>query len=311
MAVEIPEELMIYLGLDNQAKDWRIVEYCAEREIEKVIILSPAKFAPSCSFDNHEIIEWAEIIQYKFFYRLLQEINNRTLVVVNECLRTQNRYDLTYNCIRHCLNQTTHQLIFQCLPLIDSIEDFMVLFDFDTRSRWKREKFSRDLLGESRIEVAPVEAIFNAVAVETDAKTKAAYQAEKEELVANIGLKDPHTIPRNLYLMSGKAKLKHVEAGVDGLFADRRYYVGRNNRFKIETLQTYKEPSYPNAPYTVFEFCHNFIDFADFMALSRQGIFDVLVADLKVDQWYLARYREWAGRLKDAQTSLQQYKECA
>lgn len=296
---------MIYLGLHNQDKDRRAAEYCADSAIEKVIILAPAKFALPCSFANHETIEWAEIIQYKFFYRLLQEINDRTLVVVNECLRTQNRYDLTYNCIRHFLNQTPHQLIFQYLPIIDSIEDFMILFDFDTRSRWKRERFSAELLTESRIEVAPVEAVFNPVPVETDAKTKAAYQAEKAKLIAGIGLKDPHTIPRNLYLMSGKAKLKYIEAGDGGLFAERRHYVGRNNRFKIETLQTYKEPSYPSAPYTVFEFCHNFIDFADFMALSRQSVFDVLSADLKVDQWYLARYREWGERLKDATASLQ------
>ena len=297
--------MMIYLGLDNQEKDRRIADYCAAHGVEKVVILSPAKFTLSCSFANSEVVEWAEIIEYKFFYRLIQEINSKTLVVVNECLRTQNRYDLTYNCIRHFLNQTSHQLIFQHLPIIDSIEDFMILFDFDTRSRWKREKFNAKPLGESRIEVAPVAVVFNTIPVEIDAKLKDAYRKEKERLLAHIGLKDPHTIPRNLYLMSGKAKLKHVESGGAGLFAERRHYVGRNNRFKIETLQTYKEPSYPDAPYMVFEFCHNFIDFVDFMALSRQSSFDVMVADLKVDQWYLARYREWAERLRNATASLQ------
>ena len=71
-----------------------------------------------------------EIIQYKFYYRLLQEIGKDTLLVVNECLRMQNRYDLTYNCLRLFLQQTPHALVFQYLPIIDTIADFMVLFDF-------------------------------------------------------------------------------------------------------------------------------------------------------------------------------------
>lgn len=287
---------MIYLGLNNSEKDERIARYCAEHGIEKVVILSPAKFRFVCSFVNYEQIEWTEIIQYKFFYRLLQEINPKTLVVVNECLRTQNRYDLTYNCIRHFLSQTQYQLIFQYLPLINDIEDFMILFDFDTRSQWKREKFRAELLGEARLQVVPVCPSFNAVSVDTSNQLKAAYEREKEKLIAGIGLKDPHTIPRNLYLLSGKAKLAAI--GDDWL-------IGRNNRLKLKRLQTYKEDVYQSAPYTVLEFCHNFIDFADFLTLSRQSSFDVLTADLKVDHWYLERYREWEERLRNAYASLQ------
>lgn len=288
---------MIYLGLDNSEKDARIAAYCASHGIEKVVILSPSKFRFTCSFADHEQIEWAEIIQYKFFYRLVQEINPKTLVVVNECLRTQNRHDLTYNCIRHFLGQTRHQLVFQYLPMIDSIEDFMILFDFDTRSQWKREKFSTKRLIESQIQFAPVCPSFNAVSVDTSNQLKATYEREKEKLIAGIGLKDPHTIPRNLYLLGGKAKLAAVGDG---------WHVGRNNRFKLEQMQTYKEDVYSNAPYTVFELCHNFIDFADFMALSQQSSFDVLMTELKVDHWYLQRYREWGERLRNAYANLQQ-----
>lgn len=294
---------MIYLGLNNQEKDTRIADYCATHGIEKVVVLSPAKFSLTCSLANHEQIEYADIIEYKFFYRLVQEINQKTLVVVNECLRTQNRYDLTYNCIRHFLNQTRHQLVFQYLPLIDSLDDFMILFDFDTRSQWKREKWRAGLMTETQIEVAPINVTLNPIAVDTSNQLKAVYEKEKEKLIANIGLKDPHTIPRNLYLLSGKAKAASVSPDA--------HYIGRNNRFKIEKLQTYKEDAYGNVPYTVFEFCHNFIDFADFMALSRQSAFDVLAADLKIDHWYLTRYREWGERLKDAYTSLQRREKCA
>jgi hypothetical protein len=303
---------MIYLGLNNQAKDMHINAYCAAHDIEKVFILSPEKFKFTSSFANTEYIEWADIIMYKFYYRLLQEIGQRSLVVVNECLRTQNRYDLTYNCIRHFLNQTNHQLIFQYLPLIDEQEDFMVLFDFDTRSRWKREKYRADLLAESSIEISPVHLTFNRVEIETPDKLRKDYQKEKQRLIENIGLKDPHTIPRNLYLLSGKAKLQYIEMNKGGLFGNHdSYYIGRNNRFKLSNIQTYKEHSYPHVPYTVFEFCHNFIDFSDFAALSQQLEFNVLCADLKVDQWYFQRYQQWTERLMDAYASIQQKQECA
>ena len=297
---------MIYLGLDNSVKDARIVEYAAAHQIERVVILSPAKFRFACSAPNVEVIEWAEIIQYKFFYRLLQEINPQTLVVVNECLRTQNRYDLTYNCIRHFLNQTRHQLVFQYLPLIDSLADFMILFDFDTRSQWKREKFSSGLLQHAQIDIQSKPMGFQPIEIETTATVQAAYAKEKERLFANLGLKDPHTIPRNLYLMSGKTKAAHVNAATNGLFADAGWYIGRNSRLKLERLQTYKEEAYPNAPYTVLELSHNFIDFADFMALSGQTSFEVLTTDLNVDGWYLARYQGWKERVESAYASLQQ-----
>ena len=64
------------------------------------------------------------------------------------------------------------------------------------------------------------------VAVETNAKLRMAYAQNKRKLIDRIGLKDPHTIPRNLYLMSGKAKLSHVMG--------ERNYIGRNNRFKLQ-----------------------------------------------------------------------------
>lgn len=286
---------MICLGLNDTEKDVRISKYCRDNGIDKVFILSPAKFRFGCSFSNHEQIEYDQIIQYKYFYRLLQEIGPNTLVVVNECLRTQDRYGLTYNCIRNYLNQTHHQIVFQYLPLIDQFDDFMILVDLDTRSRWKREKWSEGLRCEFQLEISPVEIVLHPTKIKTDAKTKRAYVAEKRKLIDGIGLKDPHTIPRNLYLMSGKAKLSHVNGG--------DCYVGRNNRFKIAGMRTYADTEFPYSS-TVFEYCHNFINFSDFLALSRQAIVPVLVADLKVDEWYNRRYAEWTQRVRDAYATI-------
>lgn len=290
---------MIHLGLTDAAKDAVIAAYCAAHGIRKVVLFSPTKYRLACSFPQHEHVEWAEIILYKFYYRLLQEIDGSTLLVVNECLRTQNRHDLTYNCLRLFAQQTPHVLVFQYLPLIDAWEDFAILFDLVTRSRWKREKVGGALLREIPIRVAPVPLELRPVHVATDEKLRAAYAREKAKLLEQVRgdpSKDPHLIPRNLLLVGGKAKLARVDSA--------RSYVGRNDRFKLPNLQTYKEPSYPRAPYVVFELPHNFLDFADFLALSRQASLDVLVTDLKADRWYFERFTAWAARLREAYRTL-------
>jgi len=286
---------MICLGYYSKEKNDIINKYCFDNNISKIFILSPKKFYFDCSFHDHEFIEYSDIIEYVFFYRLLQEIDKNVLVVVNECLRTQNRYDLTYNCIRNFLNQTSHQLIFQYLPIIDTLDDFFILFDFDTRSKWKREK-TESLLKESRIEVKPISIKLNKIEVKVDDALHKKYLKGKDKLFDNIGLRDPHTIPRNLYLLSGKAKLTKVNP--------LKKYIGRNNRFKLDNLSTYKENSFYDK-YSVFEFCHNFISFSDFLALSKQTKIDVLVSALKVDQWYFERFQSWIQRINDAYSKIQ------
>jgi hypothetical protein len=288
---------MIHIGLTVAEKAAAIHAYVAAHGVNKVFVLSPEKFAFDCGVPGAEAVEWDEIIMYRTFYPMLQKVDASSLVVVNECLRTQNRHDLTYNCIRHFLNQAGHQLVFNWLPCIDTMDDFMVLFDFDTRSKWKREPFDVDLLAEcGAIGVIPRTPVFSLVAVEVDAKTRAAYAAEKAKLFATLGTKDPNTIPRNLYLVSGKARLAQV--------TDGKWHIGRNNRFKGAAMQTYRETGYPHAPYTVFEMPHNFIDFADFMALSEQTSFDVLSADLPVDAFYFQRFARWADRIENGLASL-------
>lgn len=289
---------MIQLGVNKDKKDGIIRDYCKENSIKKVVVLTPPKFTFDCSFENTETVKYDEIIMYKFFYRLLQEIDDKHLIVVNECMRTQNRNDLTYNCIRHYLNQTPHQIVFQYLPIIESIEDFMILFDFDTNSRWKRDRFNVDLLKECTVYTEGVTPILNPVHVVSSPITQAKYESEKAKLFKQIEaeMKDPHTIPRNLYLLSGKDKLLKVDR--------TQAYIGRNNRFKIEKMQTYKEVAYNQSPYTVFEFPHNYIDFIDFLSLSRQTEIEVLRGDLKVENYYWNRYQEWLKTLTDAQASL-------
>lgn len=301
---------MIYLGLDDAAKDALVTRYCEEHEIRKVYVLSPARFRPAWTAERMTdpatqgdgrsglYIDWPDLIEYRYYYKLLQEVDRTTLLVVNECLRTQNRNDLTYNCIRNYLNQTPHVLIFQYLPAIDTVEDFMVLFDFATKSRWKREKFRRDMLAEAQIHVAPVPIEIAPVRVRVDDKIRAAYAKEKATLLAAVRGdpdKDPHLIPRNLLLVSGKAKLGTVDPA--------RRYVGRNNRFKLPNLETYRDAAGPGER-VVFELPHNFIEMTDFLAVARQHRVEAIVADTKAEDWYFRRFQEWAERVRDVQAAL-------
>lgn len=295
----------IHLGYSDAQKLSIIRDYVAANDIDHIVVISPPHAA--LHVDGADHITYADVIMYVTFYRLLQEIHHSSLVVINECLRTQNRYDLTYNCIRNYLNQTHHQLIFQHLPQINTREDFMVLFDFDTGSRWKRRGFDIDLiLDNTQVCVQPVPLQFHRINVPTSSKTRDKYTREKERLFAGLGNRDPHTIPRNLYLIGGADKLAHAGNSQGTLFAPApTHLVARNQRLKCDCLSTYDSATRENVPYAVLEIPHRFIDFSDFMFTTGQSAFAVLVADLKVDHWYFNRYSEWSERIHATYAGLQ------
>lgn len=282
---------MIRLGLRTYEKSAAIAAYVARQSIRHVVLISPERFGFQLAVPSWEHVEWANVIRYVFYYRLLREIMHDTLVVINEPLRTQDRNDLTYNCIRNFLQQTRHQIVFSYLPIIDTVADVGILIDFDTRSRWKREAPRRDMLAGLDLDVCDVSPTFAAVDVPTDAKTRATYAKQKRELIEGIRLRDPHTIPRTLHLLGGRAKAAALPQGTP--------CVGRNNRLGLPDLVTYREAR-DTTSRTVFEFCHNAVDMADFLAVSRQRIVHAMVTALPVDRWYFGRFSAWAGRVRDA-----------
>jgi hypothetical protein len=243
-----------------------------------------------------EHIDWPELIEYRTFYRLLKEVDHSTLLVINEPLRTSNRADLTYNCIRNYLTRTQRQIVFSRFPVLEHVDDLMILVDFDTRSRWRRSRLADvgEALSVSVTDAAPE---LEPVAVETDQKTRDLYARTKRELIDTIGAKDPHTIPRQLHLLSGKAKAK-VATGLRGS------WVGRNQRLKVPALATYDEASDPRQ---VLEFCHSYRDWSDYLTASEATSLTALVSDLKVDSWYLQRYQQWTGMQCDAIAAIRQH----
>jgi len=296
----------IYLGLDDDAKGDVIERYRRGHEIRKVVVFYPEKFIPPFCLDDDRVT-YAGAIMYKHFYRLLQEIDTRTLIVFNEVLRTQNRYDLTYNCIRHYLQQTPHSLVFQMFPQIDGHDDFMILFDFVTQSRWKSRRFDLNLILDTvGVEVEPHPIAFRRVDVRTSERTKRRYAKERRRRFEELGARDPHTLPRNLYLLGGSDKRAHIDKQALPLFGDEQLYVARNQRLSRDNIVTYHTLAPGQRPTVIVEFPHRFIEFADFMTETRRACFDVLCADLKVDDWYFQRYTEWSERIRETCTSLQE-----
>lgn len=293
---------MIFIGLPDAEKQAQITAYTTVHGIEHIVIISGD--ATPLPFDGAKQVQYSDVIMYATFYPLLQEIKQETLVVINECLRTQNRYDLSYNCIRHYLNQAGHQLIFQRLPQIDTCEDFMILFDFDTQSRWKRYKFDARLIAdEAQVVVREFPLAFHKIEVETSSKTQQQYRREREKLFATIGNRDPHIIPRQLHLVGTADKKTYIQGHTLPLFALDEWFVARNQRLKLDCVVTYNEVE-ADKQYTLVDFPHRFIDFSDFIARTGQFCNKALVADLKVDQWYFRRYIEWSERIHETCASL-------
>ncbi len=293
---------MICIGYTEAEKRAEIVRYQAEHGICQTIVISADDFR--LEIPGVETVDFSQVIMYVTFYRLLQTITPDTLLVLNECLRTQNRYDLSYNCIRNFLNMTEQQLVFQQLPQIDTQEDFMILFDWDTRSRWKRRPFDVELiLSEAQVSIRPLPVRFEAVPILTTEATNARYAREREKLFRELGNRDPHIVPRNLYLLGGMDKRAYIDGQALPLFGQTGQYVARNKRLGRDNVVTYSDVT-PGTTYTIVELPHRFIDFCDFIQRTGQADNRVLVADLKVDQWYFSRYQEWAERIHDTYTSL-------
>lgn len=298
---------MIALGLTPAERADLIADVMRERGLRRVFAFMPERFAlPGWSRIDEPVreldgapgryIDWPKVIFYTYYYPLLQTITSDSLVVVHEGLRTQNRHDLAYNCLRNYLNLTPHVLVLQTLPIIAEPIDAMILIDWVTRSKWKREPFAPHMLDEVQVVGRALRPTFEALPVTVDTKTRAAYEATKAKLLAELrsdGDRDPHNLPRQLALIGGRARKAAIGDAP---------YLARNARLGGD-VATFADVA-DARPRALLELPHNFIQYADALAVTRQEHARVAVTDLKVDGWYFDRYTAWAGRVADAATAL-------
>lgn len=180
-----------------------------------------------------ERISFADSIMYKYFYKFLAEINQDSAVVLNNILKRKNRSALEYNCIRQYCQQAGEVIVFQDYPIIDSREDFMILYDMIQKNPFWREDYENIDSFENTECNATLEIIRHDIVL--DDKIVKQYEELKEKTISEVK-KDPDIIPRRLLKFSEKCKAKFgsfddmtklkpvMNVGVSQLKVDEYYY---------------------------------------------------------------------------------------
>ena len=289
---------MIYIGLKDQAKRREIAAYATEYGIKSIYVFYPEKFPlPYPEAARH--VEYSEIIMYRTFYPLLEEIGPDSLLVFNEIMRTQNRSELTYNCAHHYCNQTPHKLVFQHFPFVEDRNDFMILLDLLDKVRFKGRPFDYALLHSEPVKVLPTRIKLKPINVEISSKDQQRYEIKRDKLFADLGEKDPDTVPRALQLFAGDLKKTAIEEG--------KLYVARNKRFKRDNVLSYDDIS-KRGDYTLIDTHWRRINMNDFLQVSGMTRVPYLSTVLPIDTHISNEFVKWTARLEAfyAQASLYQ-----
>ncbi len=278
---------MIFTGLTDQQKRKEIEVYASKYKVKKIFVFYPDKF--SLKIEGAQMVEYKEIIMYRTFYSLLEEIDDSCLLVFNECLRTQNRSELTYNCAHHYCNQTPHKLVFEYFPFIEDKDDFMILLDLLDKGRWRGKAFDYLFLKNNPVKVRPRRVKMYPVNVEITDNDTARYEKRKQSLFDNLGEKDPDTIPRELQLLAGDIKKK--------VLSEQELYVARNKRFKLDNVLSYTEIS-GRGDYTVIDTHFRRLDMNDFLKVTGMSKITYLSTILPIDHHIITSFTKWRARLE-------------
>lgn len=276
---------MIRIGLNTEEKQNEVNKYIKDNKIKDVIIFHPDSWITLTM--NAQYVKYSDIVMYKVFYPLLEKINNDTLLIFDECMRTNKREDLTYNCAHHYCNQTQHKIVFEYYPIIDKIEDFMILADLDN-TIYKHKKISEEILNSIDIKCKENSiSIENIVLKPTDKEIKGYYK-KKESLFKNLGQKDPNTIPRELQIYAGKIKKPN----------DKEIYIARNKRYKKDNVYTYNG-YVKNDIYYMLDFPIRHLMLNDFIKKSKCKEIIFINSGLKVDAYYYSVLKEFIKNVGD------------
>lgn len=322
---------MIFVGLSGKQKETCIARYVQQHDIQRVFIFShraktksffifqdckvdrPAKqsdWKKYQKYGNYERflvdgipvvqMEFEESIMYRTFYPLLGEIDDKTLIVINECMRTSNRSDLHYNCIQKYTNQTNNILVFEFFPFISDTKDFLILLDFATSQRYKGQSLNDVDLSQFdiRCQRNHFQLIEQTVSLPEDAEAQ--YEAQKDWLFNNIGNKNPDTIPRQLHLWTGRFKRPFI--------CDEVQYVARNSRFKLKNVTTFQHVS-AGVQYTLLDIPHARLEINDFLRKTNQSKLPYLSTGFSVDRMYINEFNTWRDRLEDFYATTSIYSE--
>lgn len=200
----------IFLGEQNPKAI--IEDYLKNNQIERVFIIGDKIDLDSGVRVDH--ITYAQTILYKFYYPWLKDITSNCLVVWNNAMRTKNRYDLHYNCIRRYMQQADHRIIFEHFPVREKEEEFMILWDMTLNNPFLKEPYAECDFSQGEIHLGDIRFEVNETPVELDEEELAAYAAEKDRIVGEVK-KDPNIVPRRLLKWTEALAAKKVGGEYD------------------------------------------------------------------------------------------------
>lgn len=279
---------MFYIG--DWDKQKVVSHYIANNDVRKVLVIyNPRLFMQFDIPQNipHEYIEYGQTIMYKNYYRLLQWIDKKTLIISNELLITENRYQLEYNCINAFLNQTPQRLVFSYLPFINFKKDFMILLDQYNSALYKGEQFEYEFVKQVKTFFKPVHLTAEFIDIEVSDKDAEKYEKDKEKRFAEIGMKDPDTIPRNLSLLAGNIRAAYADPNDT--------YTCRNARFKKLKHTTYKEDELN----TILDFPVKRQELIALLTVTKKTHIKALTSRLSIDRWHKWDLLKWIEELED------------
>ena len=230
---------MIYIGQNND-RAGIIRAYAEAHGLQKVVLFGD--MMEGLQGLNINAVPYNKVIEYAYYYKYLAFTDKQTLFVWNDCLRKRDQRALEYNCIRHCAEQTKHRLIFNTLPIIETREDFMILYTLLEPNTFVRLAFS-DVDSFKNVDIAG----FHLPLITIDKRDAtneqwAKYQRLKDEAISAVK-RDPNIIPRRLLKYaetiakskdSKVAMLPHDMTVTDtGLPVDA-YYIARLQKIQKE-----------------------------------------------------------------------------
>lgn len=292
---------MIRIGLNEKQKQEEIKKYVKENNIKNVIVFSPKNMfmkLPKMDIPIRQI-DYDEIIMYRTFYPLLEEIGKNHLLIANELMRDKNRNCLTYNCYAKYTNQTEHRIAFNYFPIISERRDIMILIDFINSQQHKGFGINNVDISKYDIKCIRKDIELSIVDIPLPESALDEYNEEKERLFDKLGNKSPDTIPRNLHIWTGKFKKPFLN--------DSEVYIARNKRFKQKNIFVYKE-AVPGLKYIIIDIPFRRLEFNDFLRTTGQEDLQYLSTGFGVDKVYIKDLKDWIKEVENIYAETGVYK---
>lgn len=285
---------MIYIGYNNNEKLDLI-----PKEYDKYVYIYDKNVGINEDFNklpNLTILEFMELIEYEVFYPMIQKLDTKTLIIVDECLKVRGKEELSFNCISNFVLKAGGIVSFNIVPFIETENDLMLLIMYENikYKNSKNNKYSKDVLYDMRNNIKfskNAKYNYTSIDVETTNDEIQAYTEERNKLFSELGQKHPDTVYNNLVLFAGKIKREKL---LSVNMTTRNVYPRFMNTHDYNDNQLYPIVEVPLKRVIL---CN---------LMSKINVTDLTMykTELKVDVWTNKNYSEWFKSIRELKDAL-------